>query len=35
MIVSFMKIKLIDLTKHYYNCKNTDCYNLLVNRHRN
>jgi len=25
-----------NLTKHYYNCKNiTDCYNLLVNRHRN
>jgi len=25
-----------DLTKHYYSSENiTDCYNLLVNRHRN
>ena len=31
------KIKPNDLTKHYYyNFENiTDCYNLLVNRHRN
>ena len=33
---SYVKIKLNDLTKHYYNCENiTDCYNLLVNNHKN
>ena len=31
-----LKNKPKDLTKHYYNCEIiTDCYNLLVNRHRN
>ena len=34
--IKFKKIKLNDLTKHYYNCENiTDCYNLLVNNHKN
>ena len=33
---SYAKIKPNNLTKHYYDCENiTDCYNLLVNRHRN
>jgi len=34
--IKFKKIKPNNLTKHYHNCENiTDCYNLLVNRHRN
>ena len=33
---SYAKIKPNNLTKHYYDCENiTDCYKLLVNRHRN
>jgi len=33
---SYAKIKPNNLTKHYYDCENiTNCYNLLVNRHRN
>ena len=33
---SYAEIKPNHLTKHYYNCEIiTDCYNLLVNRHRN
>ena len=34
--IKFKKNKPKDLTKHYYSSENiTDCYNLLVNRHRN
>jgi len=34
--IKLKKIKPNDFTKHYYNCEYiTDCYKLLVNRHRN
>ena len=34
--IKFKKNKPNDLTKHYYSSENIiDCYNLLVNRHRN
>ena len=34
--IKLKKNKPNDLIKHYYNCENiTDCYNLLINRHRN